>query len=210
MSCPSFYASMTVLVEDQTADGKDAAFVTYTADGTPGPIRWWDLARTDPATQPSNDVTHNMYAFPRVDTTGSSGPPPNTTVTNNYRDPAQNVWVVGSSGPLPPNTVVDSYDIFFHHGPSEPGTGRVRSGWTHLKTIPYTNSGIVADSIVVPCPTSVDDTFLAVGLTFDGVPSYFVGRSTQIECDPNLAEPDQPTIRPQNRLKRRTLGHRGR
>lgn len=209
--CPAVGASITVLVEDQTADGLDAGFITFTADETPGPIRWWDLARVDPATQPSNDVVHPMYAFPRVATSGSSGPPPNTTVTNDYRDVAQNTWVVGPSGPLPPNAVVDSFDVFYHHGPGEPSTGRVRSGWTFLKSIPYANAGVVADSFLVPCPTTVDDTFLAVGMTFDGVESYYVGKSTQVECDPNIADPDDtPEIRPRDRLQRKPLGRSGR
>lgn len=208
--CPAQEASITVLVEDQTADGTDAGFITYTANEIPGPIRWWDLARTDPATQPSNDVTHIMHAFPTVDTTSSVGPPPNTTVTNNYRDVSINTWVVGPAGPLPPNAVIDSFDIVYHHGPGEPSTGRVRSGWTALSSIPYANAGVIGDQILVPCPTIVDDTFLAVGITVDGVPSYYVGKSTAVECDPNIAEPDDPTIRPRNQLRQKPLGRGGR
>jgi hypothetical protein len=208
--CPAAEASITVLVEDQSDDGLKAGFITYTANETPGPIRWWDLARTDPATQPSNDVIHTFWAYPTVDTTTSSGPPPSTTVTNNYRDVAINTWVVGPSGPLPPNSVIDSYDIVYHHGPGEPATGRVRSGWTFLQSIPYSNAGVIGDSFLVPCPSPLDSTFLAVGITVDGVESYYVGESTAVACDPTIAEPDEPTIRPRNQLRRKPLSRGGR
>jgi hypothetical protein len=205
MECPPVGASITVLVEDQTSDGRDAGFITYTAEETPSQIRWWDLARTDPASQPSNDVTHGMWAFPRVEVKSSSGPPPHTVIMNDYRDPAVNVWVVGASGPLPPNTVVDSYDILSYFGPADPG--RERTHWTPVKSIPYNNAGIIGDIVPVICGGgTIDDEYLAVGITFDGVPSYYVGKSITIECDPNLADPDEPTIRPRDQLGRKTLG----
>jgi hypothetical protein len=201
IECPPAGASITVLVEDQTADGRDAGFITYTADETPGPIRWWDLARTDPTSQPSNDVTHGMWAFPRVEVKASWGPPPYMEIMNDYRDPAPSVWVVGASGPLPPSTVVDSYDILFYFGPSDPG--RERALWTQMKSIPYANAGITNDIVPVFCGGVIDDMFVAVGLTFDGVPSYYVGKSVQIECGPNLADPEKPTIRPRDQLGRK-------
>lgn len=209
MECPPAGASITVLVEDQTADGRDAGFITYTADETPGPIRWWDLARTDPDSQPSNDVTHGMWAFPRVEVTASWGPPPYIEIMNDYRDPAVNVWVVGAAGPLPASTVIDSFDILSYIGPSDPG--RERSHWWLMKSIPYANAGIVGDIVPVFCGSPLyEDMYVAVGLTFDGVPSYYVGKSVQIECGPNLADPEKPTIRPRDRLGREPRGRAGR
>jgi hypothetical protein len=206
--CPE---AIALLVEDQTADGSDAGFISYSADNSQlCGLRYWDLARTDTAVPPG-DTLHGMYAYPRVETTGSSGPPPNTILTSDYRDAGsgatKSVWIAGASGVLPASSILTSYDIVYFHGTADPG--RERSLWTPLKSVPYADVAVVGDTISVPCPTDVDDTFVAVGLTFDGaVQSFYVGKSTQVECNPNLAVPDEPAKRPQ--LKQRQPLGRGR
>jgi hypothetical protein len=191
--CPGAGGSLTVLVEDITADGSDAAYYLITADETPGPIRYYDLARADPATQPSNDVTHPMWNHPRVSVASSSGPPPNTTLTNAYKNADVEIWGVGPQGSAAQQ--IDSYDVFVFHGAAEPG--RTRSAWgAPHHTIPYNNTpqgAPIPDSFLVPCPEETNDTYVAVGLTFDGIPSYYVGKSTAVECDPSIADPDRPS-----------------
>lgn len=198
--CPGSGRSLSVLVEDITADGSDAAYYMITADETPGPIRYYDLARADPATQPSNDVTHTMWRLPAVSVQSSSGPPPGTTLSNAYANVDVQVWGVGANGA--PTQQVTSYDIFAVHAASPPG--RQRSAWgAPLKTVAYLNNppgSPVADSVAVPCPTATDNTYIAVGLTFDGgIPSFYVGKETEVECDPSIADPDVP-----GELRRRT------
>jgi hypothetical protein len=80
-----------------------------------------------------------------------------------------------------------------------------------FKQTPYADAGVMGDQIPVPCPVGVDDTFLAVGVTFvdpstGGLQSIYVGRNTIVECDPNIADPDGPTIR----RRARPLGRGGR
>jgi hypothetical protein len=223
--CPSDGAVVSTLVEDVTADGTDAGFCTYSADDTPADaLRYYDLSRSDPATQPSNDATHIMHAFPTVNTRNSAGPPPNTTVSNDYRDQGnpttKNVWIV-DSGSFLPTQILTSYDIYWFHGGADPG--RVRTNWTYLSSAQYTGGPITADSVTVPCPTEVDDTYLAVGLSFDGayagtdtlptgsIQTYYVGKSTAVECDPTLADPDAPSIdRQKKHFGRQPTGRRGR
>ena len=224
-NCPGDGAVVSILVEDVTADGSDAGFVTYSADDTPADAyRYYDLSRADASTQPSNDVFHVMHAFPTVNTRNSAGPPPNTTVSNDYRDqgnaPTKNVWIVNGGSYLPAQ-ILTSYDIYWFHGGADPG--RVRTGWTYLSSAQYTGGPITADSVIVPCPTEVDDTYLAVGMSFDGayagtdtlptgsVQTYYVGQSTAVECDPTLADPDAPSIdRQKKHFGRQPTGRRGR
>ena len=65
----------------------------------------------------------------------------------------------------------------------------------------------------MPCPTTTNNTYVAVGLTFDGlIPSFYVGKSTEVECDPSIADPDSPSElrRARPSLQRTPGGGRGR
>jgi hypothetical protein len=190
-ACPN---SLTVLVEDVTADGSDAAYYLTTVDAIPAnAVRVYDFSRGDAASQPSNDVTHPMWNLPRVDVQSSSGPPPNTTLTNAYQNAEVAVWGAGPFGG--PTQQVTHYDIYAVHAPAPPGRARTLWG-APLKSIPYTNvppGAPVADTVDVPCPTTANDTYVAVGLTFDGsVKSFYVGKHTVVECDPSIADPEAP------------------
>jgi len=211
--CPSNGAFLTVVVEDQTGDGSDAGFTAYTVDETPAKPRWWDHGRTE------NDVignfTHIMNRFPKVDVTSSTGPPPNTRVNNQYADLAINFHGVSGAvnTPLPASNTLASYDIMMFHGLDIPGDpGRARSLWTQLKSIPYSDAAVVGDNIQVSCPDTAGDTYLAVGVTYKGgsgpaVKSFYVGASTRVECNPNIADPDdKPTIRPSHKKAAKPAG----
>lgn len=192
--CPGPGGSLTVLVEDVNASGSDAAYYLITTDETPGPIRYYDLARADPATQPSNDVLHPMWNLPRVNVQSSSGPPPNTTLTNAYANVDIQIWGVGPQGG--PTQQVTSYDVFAVSAASPPA--RTRTSWgAPLKQVAYTNNppgAPVSDSVLVPCGDPANNVYVAVGLTFDGmIPSYYVGAATEVECDPSMADPDAPS-----------------
>lgn len=212
--CPGAGASLTVVVEDQTADGSDAGFIAYTVDETPPATRWWDHGRTQPAGGVPGNYTHQMELFPKVNVTSSSGPPPGTTVTNSYANVDVNFH--GATGaantPLPASSTIASYDIMMFHGATDPGRHRT-AGWTQLKSIPYSDAAVVGDQIAVPCPDGVGDTFLAVGVTYKGgagpaVKSVLVGRSQAVECDPNIAQPDDDVQKPKFRPGHaKPLGH---
>ncbi len=194
---------ISTLVEDTTPDGSEAGFVIYTTDETPAGIRYYDHARTAGiAGVPSAQATHTFQRYPRVDVTGSTGPPPTTKVTNNYADLALNYH--GADLTAQATSGIVSYDIMMFHGGADPG--RLRSAWTLVKQIAYSNAGIAGDMINVSCPTSAGDTYLAVGATFDGdgnkvlsagdVKSVLVGRATSVECNPNIADPEPKVKRP--------------
>ena len=175
-------ASLTVLVEDRTTDGTDAGFIVYTVDATPGLAKWWDHARTGTG---AATTFHAMVAYPTVEVVSMSGEPPNTILVVNYNDVGAGAHTVccGTNDPLPASTIIDSYDIM--SAPSD--VGRDRSLWTFVKSVPYADAAILGDKLSVPCPNGPNgDTRVAVGLTFDGLPSEYVGRASMIfSCDPN-------------------------
>lgn len=211
--CPNNGASLTVVVEDQTADGSDAGFIAYMADETPAATRWWDYGRTAPANGVPGNYQHTMERFPKANVTSSSGPPPGTTVTNGYANVDVNFHGVSGAGntALPASSAIASYDIVMFHGGSDPG--RQRSAWSPLKSIPYSDAAVVGDQIAVPCPDTAGDTFLAVGVTYKGgagpaVKSVLVGGSTAVECNPNIAQPDDDKGKPKFRPGHaKPLGH---
>lgn len=214
LTCPPVPSDLMFVIEDSTADGSDAGFIAYRSDQIATDARQWDLGRTEPAagTGSGNAVTHTMERFPTVDTQSSSGPPPNTTVTNDYSDIAINYHGVGggtANTALPANTGIANIQILGHQGSADPG--RERSGWNQgvLKSIPYGNASVSGDVVAVACGESTEEVFLGVGLEFiDGEVSALVGSSTAVECDPTIAEPeDQPRLK---RYRKRPLGRSGR
>jgi len=208
VQCPAPAELISTLVED--SNGSDAGFILYTVEATPGNIRYYDHARTAGIDAvPGGVGTQTFRPYPELDVTGSHGPPPDTTTTSNYLDLALNFHGAGATSAA--STGIQSYDIVAHQGLSSPG--RLRSAYNMgvIKQIPYADAGIFGDQIAVPCPVDVNDTFLAVGATFvdpstGGLPSIYVGRNTIVECDPNIADPDDPTIR----RRTRPLGRGGR
>jgi hypothetical protein len=204
--CPSVTSLMQWVVEDTTEDGTNACVIAYQVNETPAAVRWYDHGRTA-GNVPNTTTTHIMETFPTVDVTASSGPPPNTDTTQTYRDVVVNFHGEAATT-LPASAGIASYEVMYFHGAADPG--RLRADWTPLKTVPYADAAIIGDVVTVPCPTQVDDTFLAVGLNYaGGVSSMLVGKSTAIECNPTLADPNEPAKRPTIAPHRRPLS-RGR
>ena len=204
--CPGVTGQLMTVVEDVSPDGTDACVIAYLVDETPAAVRWYDHGRTIGGV-PGTSGTQIMETFPTVDVTGSSGPPPGTTTTQDYRDVAINFHGALGSTAAPASAGIVSYDVVYFHGAGDPG--RDRSLWTPLKSIPYTDAGVVGDTVAVPCPSETAITYMAVGLTYaGGVESVLVGKSTAVECDPNLAVPQEPAKRP--KLQQRQPLGRGR
>jgi hypothetical protein len=211
LNCPPPGASLSWLVEDQTADGSGAGVVMYEVDETPPSNNWYDIGRTDPNAIPgvATTLVHTMGSLPTVFVTQANGTPPNTTATNDYAEDMGILFhgVTGAANtPLPGSAMIDSYDVMSFSG-ADPG--RNRSLWTFVKSITYVNASILADSVAVPCTGDVN-TVLAIGLTLDGsVPSSLVGpASVPIACDPALAEPTPKVRRPA--VQRKPVGRSGR
>lgn len=201
VQCPLANAQLVTLVEDVAGDGSNAGFIIYNVDESPQNIRYYDHARTAGIDEVASAVATQVFqTYPRVDTTNSAGPPPNTTVTSAYADLGLNFH--GADGTAQGNSAILSYDIVAHHGPAAPGFNRADYNLGTIKTVPYENAGVVGDAVLVPCPTQADDTFLAVGASFrDGsgaLASALVGAPTAVECDPNIAEP-QPRLERRDR-----------
>jgi len=213
IDCPATNARVTTLVEDQTPGGTNAGFILYSVDSTFAAQRPWDHARTAGIAQvPSGVATQRLEHYPRVHVVSSSGPPPGTTLTNNYVDLALNFH--GADLTAQASTGILSYDIVAHQGSSAPG--RLRSGYSlgTIASIPYANSGVTGHMLAVPCGGPTSDTYLAVGATFkDGngsFPSMLVGQAIAVECDPNIANPQQPMIERAPQRSRKQMGQLGR
>jgi len=179
--------------------GADAFWVAMRVDGTPAAARLWDIARVS-GNPPVNAVLP-FNAFPVPQVTGSSR---NLTggvdTTNNYVDLGLNLHAISG---VPDSASIVSYDLCTFHGPSDPG--RLRSaGWTCTTSLPYTDAAKTGAAFKVPCADVINDTWYAVGATFNGgtgqpVKSAMVGRAIQVECDPTIAEPEplkRPGLRP--------------
>jgi hypothetical protein len=189
--CPGVGASLTTLVEDQTADGADAGYIIYTVDETTaaGSAKRYDHARTGTGAATTD---HVMVSYPTVVIGGSTGPPPNTTITAAYSDLGAGFHgaSLAFGVTIPASSSIDSYDIMARDS-GDPDS-RLRSDWNFVKSVPYGDQAVVGDTVVVPCPNGANGaTVLAVGATFDGLASALVGSaSLPVQCDPNIAEPD--------------------
>jgi hypothetical protein len=202
VQCPQPNVGFATLVEDVTGDGTNAGFILYNVDASFANIRPYDHARTAGIGDVGGaQATQIFQPYPTVDTTGSFGPPPNTTVTNSYLDLLLNFH--GADTTAAGSSAIVSYDIVAHHGPAAPGSNRGDYNMGTIRSVAYEDLGVVGDEVLVPCPTEADDTFLAVGASFRNGPlapieSLLVGQPTAVECDPNIAEP-QPRLERRNR-----------
>jgi hypothetical protein len=215
IQCPNEAISqVTTLLEDTTPDNSNAGFIVYSVDATFAAIRPWDHARTAGISQvPSATAMQTFQHYPAVTVTSSSGPPPTTTLTNNYLDLSLNFHGVGDTAQG--SSTIVSYDILAHHGATDPGRLRAAYGLGQIASIPYANAGVAGHQVLVPCPTSAADTFLAVGATFldpdtpGNLKSILVGKATAVECNPNIATP-QPTLERAPQRSRKQMGQIGR
>lgn len=203
--CPAPGASLTWLIEDQTADGTAAGFVAYTVDETPAGPHWWDLARTDPDAKPGSVRLHTMGSYPIVTFIGIvSFPTP--TVTNDYNDVGQLFHGVQAPGNtrLPASAQLASYDVMRFTGTDDPG--RDRSLWNQLKKIEYLDAPIFADQLHTHCFELLGTglfEFYAIGLTWDdGVESEYVGPASKLVCYDMAAQPELPIERQPSVTKR--------
>ena len=212
VQCPMPGEFISTLVEDE--NGFDAGFILYTVENTPAEIRPYDHARTAGINGiPSAVTTQVFHSYPALAVTDIAGTPPNTTLTLDIPDLARNYHGAGLTAAA--TTGIQSYDIVAHHGPAPPG--RVRSFWNQgtVLTIPYSDSAVSGAVVEVICPTTADDTYLAVGATFvdpstGGLASMYVGHVQIAECDPNIADPDAPSLQRAPMSDRPSLGHAGR
>jgi len=209
-SCPS--GDLTVIIEDYGATGppgtNDTAHViALRVDQTPGSIREWNFAKVG-----ANQQQLLFLEFPRPTITSSAGSGPDRILTMNFANVAFHSHVGHEPGgdPIDDTDVIASYDLMLHTGDFDPGRDRFATGceppnpdgecWTLIHTEPFTGLGPDGVQVTVPCNSQTKDAFIALGLSFEGgfgptVPSALVGSAVQVECDPNLAQPD-PNLRP--------------
>jgi len=195
-SCPGPTDEMIWLIEDYGPSGPPGVsdsghFIGFRMDATPPTARYWDLARAAgyiPATL-------SFMPFPWVDQLNRAYVPPfHVRVTFNLVDAGLNFWGANAGGTIPDSTSIVSYDICAFHGANDPG--RLRADyWDCFASIPYADGPISEYVLDFECPDDGYDTYAAVGITFDGgtgpdVPSELVGAAVELECDPNLADPD--------------------
>jgi len=222
LGCPAPNA-LNVLVEDWGTPapgiGGDAKFVLWQANNTPSLTRPYDLGRTA-----ATGTVFPFVPFPTAHVASSGRNGMNIEVTINYADVAPNFHGVSgtcsgstpatcTNNPVLADDAIVSYELMVATGMADPG--RLRTGWTQVASIPYPGAGVPGVFQSVACPDTLNDAFIAVGMTFEGgagpdVTSTLVGAATRLECDPQLADPQVPanpkklkSVTPQ-----RTAGHR--
>jgi hypothetical protein len=220
VGCPA--DNLTVVVEDYQEGappgmdaGSTAYFMGMKVNETPTSARWWDYGLVDGATA---TTTLPMLPFPDVVITGSSRSPGAVNVSYTNLDVAPNIhtWDPTSGAVYPVADVVSEWQLLKATGLVDPGRDRA-NGWTVINTTEYV-PGDQPASWSVPCTDTVQDEFLAIGIGFNGgsagiIDSKLVGKAVALECNPNLAKPDNGTLEakdPENigTKPRRTGGRR--
>lgn len=193
--CPG--SEMTLVVENYDAGGPpgvggDAFFVAFRVDETPGAFRWYDFGRSDGRV----GGLVPWLPFPDVQVTSSSRlPNDDVEISATLVDVAGNTHgAIGATDMQPAaSAMVNEYQLLRATGMTDPG--RSRTLWTPIATFPYNDSGATVGPLTIPCDDTVNDTWLAVGIGFNGgsagnVDSELVGRAIQVECNPTLADPN--------------------
>ena len=199
---------MTVVVEDYAEAGPPgightAYYIGWMVDEVPAETRWWDYARVDGLTV---NLAFPMLTFPDLVITGSSriGSTVVQITYNNQDQAAQNhTWNNDGGAVFPVSDVVEEWQLVKFTGLTDPGRRR-GLGWTVLQTTPYVPGGTIGTSFNVPCSNAVDDEWVAIGIGFNGgsdgvVDSALVGRAIALECDPNLAQPEDVPLHEQRK-----------
>jgi hypothetical protein len=205
-TCPT--GNQTLVIEDYGPTGPPglndtAHFIAFQVDETPGDFRWWDYSRTAP---PGTDLLFIEFPVPTITSSFKQGT--DRVVTMNYANISFHVHGQSVDGPLPATQTIASYDLLVHTGDFDPGRLRYADGcdapnpggrcWTLVSQTPFTGVGPEGVTAIVPCESVTKDSFIALGISYHGgagpsVPSSMVGRAVQIECDPNLANPEPET-----------------
>ena len=196
--CPS---NLTVVVEDYATAGPpgvgDTAYYMAMMVDETGEARWWDLARVDGL---NLSTTFPMLAFPDLVVTGSSriGTTAVQIVYNNLDQTSSvHTWDNGSGAVFPTVDVIREWQLVKYTGETDPG--RARSlGWTVIQRTPYVAGGTTGTTFTVPCDNQIDDEWVAVGIGFEGgtavIDSALVGEAIALECNPDLANPEDVII----------------
>ena len=217
VGCPS--ANLTIVLEDYATAGPpgvgDTAFyMGMKVRETPVSARWYDYGLLDGATA----VTIlPMTQFPDVVITSSSRSPGAVNISYTNLDQSNNVhtWDAAAGAVYPTADVVREWQLVKATGTTDPGRLRAPA-WTTINTTTYV-PGNQPDSWTVPCTDIVQDEWVAIGIGFEGgtgvVDSALVGKAVALECNPNLAKPDNGTLEakdPENigTTPRRTGGRR--
>jgi hypothetical protein len=192
--CPGL--EMSVVIEDYGPVGPPgindtAYYVGWRVDDTPAALRRYDYGRTDNGV-PGNSV-FPFLEFPQAVITGSNRNGANVEVNYNLADQAALVHTAAGAGDaaLPVSSVVAQWHLMQATGTADPG--RNRASWNRIAAINYVPGGS-NQFASVPCSDTINDSWLAVGIGFDGgdagvIDSELVGKAIQLECDPNVADP---------------------
>jgi len=182
-NCPPRGSEMITVLEDQSADGSDAAFIAYLVDPTPSRRRWYDHARTEPM-ETGGVTTHQLKAYPvpRVEVQKQRGRQLRIKVGFENLEGHAHVVRGEQNQRQSEGQAILSFDLLAAVGQKEPGRNRDR--WKAAGALKFpeaaANSIMLGDEI---CGASAEPLWLAVGVTFvDGVESRLVGRAHKVDC----------------------------
>lgn len=182
-NCPPRDSSLITLLEDQSADGADAAFIAYLVDESPAGRRWYDHARSEPM-EPERVTTHTLKAYPRPVIVVEPATPDSSGFGLRLEDFAGHAHVVRGADNVRQSEgeAILTFDLLSATGGRDPG--RRREAWTLAARLPFADVGQRAFTLEQAlCATPDDRRWFAVGATFvDGVESRLVGRALQVDC----------------------------
>ena len=199
--CPT--RDMTVVLEDYDVNGPPgingtAYYVGWAVTETPPALRWYDYGLVDGVTAAT---TFPMLEFPLADVLNSNRNGENVEVTVQFADQGNHVHSWLNGGVAATTAIVSEWHLMKATGTSDPG--RLRSNWVQIDAVAHQDGGS-AKFYSIPCTDTIQNEWLAVGIGFNGgsagvVDSALVGEAVALECDPNLAQPDdeiKPNFKP--------------
>lgn len=178
--CPA--GSLTVLLEEPSADDSDAFVVIVRVDETAPPnYNFLTLA-----------PNYAEIAFPRARVVTSNRGVSDVVIDWRLPNADANFTGKDAGGTLSADSTINNYILY----EADSDAGRDASMWNEVARVAYVSSADGSQTgYSVDCSNEAVDKFYAVGLELAGgaagVDTQLVGAATQIECDPNLAEPDQ-------------------
>lgn len=169
--------SMILLIQTLSNDGTKA----YYATGKVLELNSeYDYSRT------GTDWQVTEIPRPRVSSSSRAG---NTVNLNaNFNPPT---GAHGEADSIPRNQILTGYQVVRFEGLADPG--RLPGAWTNIgSVIPVNESGDTpVIGLAAVCSGTTNDVFVAMRPVYDNgqFSSDYVGASTRVECDPNVADP---------------------
>jgi hypothetical protein len=185
---PCVDTCMTVMIEDELTD----TYVLWTTDDTLANTFNFDFTC---AAGGACKAAVNASPGPRPRVSGTSRDGTNITVNFDVLDPTPGVWSDITECGGGAITDVRVYSFSSATAPSP----LLADGWVEIADLTSTGGG---GSAILDCSNIANDQWIATGLWVNSLEPVYVSNPTQIECDPDLADPGFDIDKPGQRKGR--------